>query len=181
MKLSLSCGLAGMFLVSAAAFAQSEKPAVADAAAATMTVDTPTFTTTVMSSDQFEILSSEMAKTKAPDADVKAFADHMIKDHTMAGAKLRKVMQDANMGPSDKPPVAPKHQKMLDQLQAAAAGPGFETLYIDMQAQGHMEAVSLFRTYAGSGDNQALVGFATETLPTLEMHLAEVKKLVAAH
>jgi len=48
-----------------------------------------------------------------------------------------------------------------------------------MQAQAHMEAVGLFRTYAGSGDNQTIVGFAKETLPALETHLAHVMMLVA--
>jgi putative membrane protein len=42
-----------------------------------------------------------------------------------------------------------------------------------------MEAVGLFRTYADSGDDQSLVGFAKETLPSLETHLAHVKMLIA--
>jgi putative membrane protein len=57
----------------------------------------------------------------------------------------------------------------------AAKGKVFDTLYLDMQAQANMEAVSLFRTYAGSGDDQSLVGFAKETLPSLETHLADVR------
>lgn len=74
--------------------------------------------------------------------------------------------------------LSPKHQKMLDQLQCAK-GADFDTLYLDMEPQAHMEAVSLFRTYAGSGDDQALVGFAKETLPNLETHLGHVKMLIA--
>lgn len=67
---------------------------------------------------------------------------------------------------------------MLDQLKAAE-GKDFDILYVDMQAQAHMEAVALFRTYAGAGDDQTLVGFAKETLPRLETHLGHVKMLVA--
>ncbi len=37
----------------------------------------------------------------------------------------------------------------------------------------------LFRTYAGSGDNQTIVGFAKEALPKLENHLHHVKMLMA--
>jgi putative membrane protein len=36
-------------------------------------------------------------------------------------------------------------------------------------------------TYAGSGDNQTLVGFAKETLPALETHAACVVVLAAGH
>lgn len=68
---------------------------------------------------------------------------------------------------------------MLAQLNAAE-GADFDPLYVDMQAQAHMEAVALFRTYAGSGDNAAVVGFAKETLPVLEMHLKHVDMLAKA-
>lgn len=54
----------------------------------------------------------------------------------------------------------------------------FSTL-ICVQAQAHQEAVALFRTYAGTGDDQELAGFARETLPSLETHLAHVTRLVA--
>jgi len=68
---------------------------------------------------------------------------------------------------------------MLDLLKNAN-GKDFVTLYIDMQSGAHMEAVSLFRTYAKAGDDVALKAFAKETLPTLEMHEVHVKKLMAA-
>lgn len=100
-------------------------------------------------------------------------------DHKKAGDKLTAILKSKNVGVSDPLKLAPKHQKMLDQLQAAK-GERFDTLYIDMQAQAHMEAIGLFRTYAGSGDDQEIVGFAKETLPSLETHLAHVKMLIAA-
>ncbi|MDC9825169.1 DUF4142 domain-containing protein [Devosia sp. ZB163] len=56
----------------------------------------------------------------------------------------------------------------------------FDTLYLDIQAQAHMEAIALFRTFAGSGDDQTLVGIAKEALPTLETHMAHVKKLIGS-
>lgn len=65
----------------------------------------------------------------------------------------------------------------MDQL-SAAKGKDFDDLYLDMRAQAHMEAVGLFRTYAGSEDNQTIVGFAKETLPALETHRAHVEMLV---
>ncbi|WFR98794.1 DUF4142 domain-containing protein [Rhizobium tumorigenes] len=57
----------------------------------------------------------------------------------------------------------------------------FEPLYIDMQTSAHMEAVTLFATYAKGGDDAAVKAFAKKTLPKLEMHKMHVLGLVAAH
>ena len=142
-------------------------------------VETPDWVKTVTSSNMFEIESSKLAEQKGTTEDVKTFAAQMIKDHTKAGEDLKATLEKAKMQP---PPEAlsPKHAAMMKLLQDAN-GTDFEMLYIDMQASAHMEAVSLFQTYAGSGDNAAVKAFAKATLPTLEMHKMHVKKLVAAH
>lgn len=156
----------------------AEPAGKADAAAAMMMVATPDFAKTVMSSDRFEIGSSEMAATKATAEDVKSFAAAMIKDHEKAETDLK-----AALGSQAAPAateMAPKHAAMLKQLEAAE-GADFQTLYIDMQAQAHREAVALFRTYAKSGDTADVVAFAKATLPALEGHLMHVTELVKAH
>jgi putative membrane protein len=50
-----------------------------------------------------------------------------------------------------------------------------------MQTTAHMEAVTLFATYAKGGDDAAVKAFAEKTLPKLDMHKMQVLKLVAAH
>ena len=167
-----------ILLSTPAAFAADAKKA--DAADPIMMVATPDFAKTVMSSDQFEIQSSEMAEKKAEAADVKTFAAAMIKDHTKAGTDLKAALGKGEAAAPAAPELAPKHAAMLKQLETAEGG-DFQTLYIDMQAQAHIEAVALFRNYAGSGDDKAVVAFAKETLPTLEMHMMHVKELVKAH
>jgi putative membrane protein len=67
---------------------------------------------------------------------------------------------------------------MISQLEAADAG-AFDGLYVDLQTQAHMEAVALFRTYAGSGEDRVIVGFAKETLPVLVSHEQHVKALAS--
>jgi putative membrane protein len=169
--------LAALMLASGAAVAQkAENP---DKAEAVYKVATPDFAKTVMSSNEFEIQSSKLAEEKAAAADVKEFAKQMIADHTKAGEGLKAALEKSNMTP-EPPKLSPKHAAMVEQLKAAS-GEDFQMLYIDMQMQAHMEAVTLFRTYSGSGDDQNVVAFAKETLPTLEMHLMHVKELVAAH
>lgn len=167
------------FLLSGAAGAATMKAQKGDAADPMMMVATPDFVKTVMSSNEFEIQSSQMADKKASSADVKQFAVQMIKDHTKAGADLKAALEKSKMTPPAAM-LAPKHEAMLKQLESAD-GKDFEMLYIDMQADAHKEAVSLFQTYAGSGDDKAVKSFAEKTLPTLEMHKMHVMKLVAAH
>lgn len=167
-----------LLLSTSAAFAADAKKA--NAADPIMMVATADFAKTVMSSDQFEIRSSEMAEKKVEAADVKTFAAQMIKDHTKAEADLKAALGKGDAAVPAAPEMAPKHAAMLKQLEAAE-GADFQTLYIDMQAQAHMEAVSLFGTYVGSGDDKAVVAFAKATLPALEMHMTHVKELVKAH
>lgn len=167
-------------LMSSAAYSQTVEAKPAGDASPVLVVDTPHFLSQTMSSNQFEIQSSELAKEKSQDKDVLALAEMIIADHTKAGEKLDALLADKPAKPAEPVALSPKHQKMLSQLEAAA-GADFDTLYIDIQAQAHMEAIALFRNYAGSGDDQTLVGFAKETLPALETHEAHVMALATGH
>ncbi|PYE43078.1 putative membrane protein [Rhizobium sp. PP-F2F-G20b] len=151
-------------------------PASADTAAAAFNVDKASFVKQVTSSNQFEIESSKLAEEKARDADVKEFARQMIADHTKAGEGLKTAAKLDNAAPS----LSPKHAAMIETLKGASEQ-DFQPLYIEMQTVAHMEAVTLFATYAKGGDDAAVKTFAAETLPKLEMHKAHVMKLVAAH
>lgn len=163
-------------LSAAPAFVFAKMPAGADTAAPAMSVDKASFVKVVTSSNAFEIESSKLAEQKAKDADVKAFAKKMISDHTEAAEGLKKA---AKLG-DDAPVLSPQHAAMLELLKGAS-DQDFEPLYIDMQASAHMEAVSLFATYAKGGDDPAVKAFAEKTLPKLEMHKMHVLKLVSAH
>lgn len=171
----LTAAILAGFLTSSVA-AQPMDPLPAGDAAPVMVVDTPTFLKVASGANEFEIQSSQIAKDKGVTGHTLELADMIIADHTAAGEKLMQLVEQQGL---EAPPLelAPKHQRMLEQLEAVE-GPDFETLYLDIQAQAHMEAVALFRTYAGSGDNQTIVGFAKETLPRLETHLGHVKMAV---
>ena len=171
----ISASLVSFSLLTSTA-AMAAMPASADKAAAAMNVDKASFVKVVTSSNAFEIESSKLAEQKAKDADVKEFAKQMITDHTMAAGELKK----AAMLGDEKPMLSPKHAAMLEILKGASEQE-FQPLYIDMQASAHMEAVTLFATYAKGGDDPAVQEFAGKTLPKLEMHKMHVTKLVAAH
>ncbi|MDB5613240.1 MAG: hypothetical protein JWQ22_893 [Devosia sp.] len=170
---SISLGL----LLSSPSFSQTVEAKPASDAFPMMVVDTPHFLSNTMSSNQFEIKSSELALEKDVDAETTDLAKMIIADHKAAGEKLDGLLADNPNKPAAEVELAPKQAKMLAQLEAAD-GADFKPLYLDIQAQAHMEAIALFRTYAGAGDDQTLVGFAKETLPALETHAAHVDALI---
>ncbi len=174
MNKMISASLLSLFLMAAPSLATM--PASADKADAPMNVDKASFVKVVTSSNAFEIESSKLAEQKAKDADVKEFAAVMIKDHTMAAEELNKAatLDDAPAR------LSPKHAAMLDILKGASEQ-DFQPLYIEMQTTAHMEAVTLFATYAKGGDDESVKAFAAKTLPKLVMHKMHVMHLVAAH
>jgi len=167
-------------LATSPVLAQPAPPKPGGDAAPVMSIDKDTFLQVVASANDWEIRSSELAKTKSATDGVRQLARMLVFDHIGAAVKLKGILAAKAEGGSAPPPpaLAPKHERMLEQLKSAANGQEFDALYIDMQAQAHMEAIALFRTYAGTGEDPALVGFARETLPTLETHLAHVEQLI---
>ncbi|MGE0006537.1 MAG: DUF4142 domain-containing protein [Parvibaculaceae bacterium] len=124
---------------------------------------------------RFEIASSEIAAASTKNADIKSFAERMIKDHTAAAEELKSTAADKYTVPAK---LDEKHQKMVDELKAAGEGAGAS--YVEMQVKAHEEAVMLFDDYGKHGDDAALQAFAIKTLPTLQMHYDMIKKISAA-
>jgi putative membrane protein len=181
MTIHISIALvAGMVCAVTPALAAPKPPLPAGDAMPVMGIDTASFLAIVIGANRFEIESSQRAKEKSKAADVISLADMIVSDHNKAGDRLNALLTSKGVTPDSDPPMAPKHEKMLSQLDTAT-GDAFDMLYIDMQAQAHMEAVALFRTYAGAGEDQSLVGFAKETLPRLETHLGHVAMIIKAH
>jgi putative membrane protein len=180
-RIPLHAALTALLLVSPAAMAQDQQqPAAGETgtqAATAQPVDTPTFVNTVMSSDQFEITSSQIIVDEGRSGDVQAFARQMIEDHTASSQKLMEALQQSGGAevPSTPPGLLPKHQALVEQIQSG--GDDKEKRYLEAQLMAHQEAVALFGSYAQNGDDPALVAFAKETLPALQDHLEKVEGL----
>eukprot|EP01035_Chromulina_nebulosa_P065851 gene65851-90107_t len=76
------------------AFAQQAAPATGVPPVSENKADTDTFTKTLASANRFEIDSSKLAlKKKGVAADVKDFAELMVKDHTKAGQDFKAALE----------------------------------------------------------------------------------------
>lgn len=126
-----------------------------------------------------EIETAKLALEKGTAEDVKAFAQKMIDDHTMANQKLAEIAgQNDDLQLSDEATLMDKAKAMILKLRD---GESFDQAYANNQVVAHEQTIELFRNYAEQGENADLKAFAQSTLPKLEEHLEHAKQLAATH
>lgn len=161
-----------MLVMASSAWAQSGTPNATGAATGTSgahTAQDGRFVTAASAAGQTEILASRLAATQAQSAKVKSFAVTMISDHGKANEELKTIAQKDGYTLSSTP--TQDEEANLAKLQSLH-GKDFDTAYAAMMLKDHREAVSLFQSESTSGNDGDLKSFATQTLPTLQHHLA---------
>jgi len=125
--------------------------------------------------DLWEIESSKALLAKSTKADVKAFAQMMIDNHGKSTAKVKAAATEAKIAVTA-PKLDGEQQKMLDEIKAADAA-GIDAIYLAHQKTAHDAALALHQGYAAGGDTESLKKAATEIVPVVEAHRAELAKL----
>lgn len=150
-----------------------------DAAAPAADAAAPTtaqgFVDAAAASDTFEIESSRLARTMSKNADVKAFADMMVTDHTASSTELTATAAKATPPVTVAPKLNPEQQATLDSLKAAGAN--FDAAYVQAQVAGHEKALAMLQGYAASGDSEPLKTFAAKLAPKVSQHLDKARTL----
>ncbi|WP_395396308.1 DUF4142 domain-containing protein (plasmid) [Novosphingobium sp. BL-8A] len=134
------------------------------------------FADAAAASDKFEIESSKLAATQAKSANVKHFAEEMIKAHTDSTAKLISAAAAASPAIVPSPTLTPAQQQTLDGL-ASKSGAEFDKAYADAQRSGHQATLDALKAYSASGDVPSLKAFATKLVPIVTAHLNMAKGL----
>lgn len=124
-----------------------------------------------------EIENGKLAVQKSQSADVKKFAQMMIDDHQAANKELVELANQLKLAPSDDAAMTDRVKKLILEYREGS----FDKAYANNQVDAHEEAVELFREQAENSDVPDLQDYAKKTLPKLEAHLEEAKKLQAAH
>ncbi|RFZ81672.1 DUF4142 domain-containing protein [Mucilaginibacter terrenus] len=141
-----------------------------------MRISSQEFTTQAASGNMLEIQAGQLALTKASNAEVKQYGQHMVTDHTKATDELKATAAKNNITVPTQLTAA--HQQQLNAL-APLSGAEFDKAFAALMVQSHQEQVTLFEkatTYADIGDFRTL---AAEKLPTLKEHLTEATTLNA--
>lgn len=121
-----------------------------------------------------EVELGRLAAERAASAEVKAFGQRMVTDHSKANQQLMQIATSkgitlAKALPADK-------QQERDRF-ARLSGAEFDRMYMDHMVKDHKKDVSEFEKQAEKGTDPALRTFAQQTLPTLREHLTLAQSL----
>jgi predicted outer membrane protein len=158
-----SGALAVMFLTATTIWGQQSKPAQAS-----MLNDADkSFMSEAAVGGMAEVELGRLAARKGNRADVKAFGQRMVTDHSKANSELKRLASHKGMSL----PAA-----LTDDLKAektkleALSGADFDREYMSMMADDHDKDVAAFQSQATNASDPDLKAFVTKTLPTLQEH-----------
>ena len=123
-----------------------------------------------------EVQLGQMAASKAQNADVKAFGQKMVEDHSNANTELKSVARENNVTlPTE---VSAEQKEDMDKL-SKLSGAAFDKEYVKMMVEDHEKDVADFQKQSESAADADVKAFATKTLPTLKSHLEMIKGINA--
>ena len=158
----ISTGALAALLSSGAVFSQTpDRPAgsqdpgaqrPAPGAAMATAGDDRTFVTEMSIAGMAEVQLGELAQQRAEHADVKAFGQMMVKDHTQANAELTKIASSLGLAPARE--LDQKHRDVMMKL-SGLKGAAFDRAYMDAMVAGHEEVLMKLQQRTGGGATSA--------------------------
>jgi len=121
-----------------------------------------------------EVSAAQMAQNKTANADVKAFAEKMITDHSKADAELKTLADSKKVTVATEPSLTARGKaKLLD----THSGATFDKDYASDAVSDHKKAVAAFEKAANESKDPDVKAFAAKILPTLREHLSMAEAL----
>jgi len=129
-----------------------------------------------------EVESSKLAAQKASNADVKAFAETMVRDHEKSNAELTRIAGERGFPSKGSKGGTPLSAGKNDAQQSRKtltdpSSQDFDREYMASQVKDHEEAVKLYEAQAAASKDEQLRTFATAQLPALKQHLEQAQKI----
>jgi len=123
-----------------------------------------------------EVELGHLAAKQAMNADVKAFANRMISDHSKTGDELAAIAKKNAIALPPAATLDAEKKAATDKLMSLQ-GAAFDRAYMDQMVTAHRGAVELFEKESKDGSNAELKAFAAKALPTVRDHLKEATAL----
>jgi putative membrane protein len=123
-----------------------------------------------------EVEASRLALQKSSDEKVKAFALHMVNDHTAAGDALKTAASEEGLSTASS--LDATQRQAVDKLKSLS-GAQFDAAYKSQMLSDHRQAVALFEKESREA-RSPVAQFAAATLPTLKDHLRMAEELSAS-
>ncbi|HYG27749.1 MAG TPA: DUF4142 domain-containing protein [Caulobacteraceae bacterium] len=125
--------------------------------------------------DLYEIEAGRLALQMSTNANVRAFAQQMINDHTASTAQMAAAMQSVGMNPPP-PTLTADQTARLNNLRTA--GTGFDAMYLADQVAAHQEGLALHQACAANA-GAPIANVSAGLVPHIQNHLAQAQTLQA--
>jgi putative membrane protein len=132
-------------------------------------VDDLAFVKQATESGRKEVAAARDALPQLKNPQLKRIAEMLVSDHSNANARLSKIAEAKGWpvpAPSAAAPPAP-----------GTSSSDFDSKWTAEMIAGHERSVALYRAQAQGGEDKDLRKYASDTLPTIEHHLSELRSL----
>ena len=108
-----------------------------------------------------------LAARKAKNAQVRAFGNRMVRDHSKANLQLKALARRKHVV---LPTMPAEEQKTEKANLSKLSGADFDREYMRLMVEDHDKDVSAFQQKSGDAGDADLKAWVTKTLPTLQEH-----------
>jgi putative membrane protein len=123
-----------------------------------------------------EVETGKIAQEKAQNAEVKAFAKHMVDDHSKTIGKVESIASKANVDVKAKPDLI---QKAKATLLENRDGANFDAAYMKAMVNDHEKVVEMLQKEIREGQDPSVKQLASQALPDVQKHLKMAQDLHA--
>jgi putative membrane protein len=141
---------------------------------AALTSAESSFVKTAAGSGLYEVEVARLGADKATDPAIKSYAQMLVEHHSTANDQLRQLASSRNV---ELPTAVPADKKQSLERLEKASGADFDRQFVQTITRDHQADVALFEKAQKDAKDEQVRNFAQATLPTLQTHLAEARKL----
>jgi putative membrane protein len=123
-----------------------------------------------------EVEMGRLAARKGQSAEVKAFGQRMVRDHSKANSELMLLAKRKGV---TLPSELNEEQKAGKKKLSSLSGADFDREYMSMMVDDHNKDVKAFEDKAANAGDPDLKRFVVKTLPTLKVHQSMANKIKA--
>jgi putative membrane protein len=140
----------------------------------------PQIAAIVVAANSVDIAAGELAKEKGTDAEVKAFAQQMITDHTAVNQQATDLVTKLGVTPEENPTSQQLTQggESTKARLTGLSGAEFDRAYIDNEVSYHQTVLdAIDQTLIPNADNAELKGLLEQVRPAIAAHLQHAQQL----
>jgi putative membrane protein len=176
LSLVCSCGAVALTQVVSATEQEDDPARTGEADRSSMKVTGPEFVKKAGAAGMAEVDMGKLGSKKAANAEVKAYAQRMVTDHTKANKELTAAAEGKGTAVPSSPDMM--HKAMMEKFEHQASDKDFDHDFMQQMVKDHKAVVDLFASAANdSSIDPEFRALAKKTLPVLQEHLKDAQAL----